>query len=210
VNHTQVSTTAIYARLNLDPVREALEHNAALMLSAGLSQPTTGKVPEGSRRPTMIPAANARPAPSQTLRLGWVELSRQELYEKVWSQPALTLAQEFRISDRGLGKSVRGSKLGSAPRLLAETLCWPTAREGSSATTEDKGAKQDPDSTLADRHGRSNPNIGLTAYRGPSLENKSGTDITDKRARLRSHRNLKSPSVYVAFDNVFLGNSQLP
>ena len=26
LNHTQVSTTAIYARLNLDPVREALEH----------------------------------------------------------------------------------------------------------------------------------------------------------------------------------------
>ena len=38
LNHTQVSTTAIYARLNLDPVREALEHNAALMLSADLSQ----------------------------------------------------------------------------------------------------------------------------------------------------------------------------
>jgi integrase len=33
LNHTQVSTTAIYARLNLDPVRTALEENARRMLS---------------------------------------------------------------------------------------------------------------------------------------------------------------------------------
>ena len=33
LNHTQVSTTAIYARLQLDPVREALEANAQKMLS---------------------------------------------------------------------------------------------------------------------------------------------------------------------------------
>jgi integrase len=116
LNHTQVSTTAIYARLNLDPVREALEHNAALMLSAGLSQQTTGKVPEGSRRPTMIPAANVTLSPSQTLHLGWVELSRQELYEKVWSQPALTLAQEFGISDRGLGKICARFEIPVPPR----------------------------------------------------------------------------------------------
>ena len=32
LNHSNVSTTQIYARLNLDPVREALERNAALML----------------------------------------------------------------------------------------------------------------------------------------------------------------------------------
>jgi len=32
LNHSDVSTTQIYARLNLDPVREALEKNAALML----------------------------------------------------------------------------------------------------------------------------------------------------------------------------------
>jgi integrase len=32
LNHTNASSTAIYARLDLDPVREALEKNAALML----------------------------------------------------------------------------------------------------------------------------------------------------------------------------------
>ena len=32
LNHRDVSTTAIYARLNLDPVRQALERNASKML----------------------------------------------------------------------------------------------------------------------------------------------------------------------------------
>jgi hypothetical protein len=67
-------------------------------------------------RPTTIPAANATLAPSQTLHLGWVELSRQELYEKVWSQPALTLAQEFGISDRGLGKICARFEIPVPPR----------------------------------------------------------------------------------------------
>ena len=31
LNHTNVSTTSVFARLSLDPVREALEKNAALM-----------------------------------------------------------------------------------------------------------------------------------------------------------------------------------
>ena len=34
LNHTNVSTTQVYARLNLDPVREALERNAQLMFGA--------------------------------------------------------------------------------------------------------------------------------------------------------------------------------
>jgi integrase len=35
LNHSQVSTTAIYARLSLEPVRAALDSNAQQMLSAG-------------------------------------------------------------------------------------------------------------------------------------------------------------------------------
>jgi hypothetical protein len=33
LNHTNVSTTQIYARLSLEPVRDALEKNAKLMFS---------------------------------------------------------------------------------------------------------------------------------------------------------------------------------
>jgi integrase len=39
LNHSQVSTTAIYARLSLNPVRTALESNAQRMLSAGGALP---------------------------------------------------------------------------------------------------------------------------------------------------------------------------
>jgi integrase len=35
LNHANVSTTAIYARLDLDPVRRALEDSATMMLAAG-------------------------------------------------------------------------------------------------------------------------------------------------------------------------------
>ena len=42
LNHSSVTTTAIYARLNLDPVRQALELNAAKMLrTTGLHTPTS-------------------------------------------------------------------------------------------------------------------------------------------------------------------------
>jgi integrase len=34
LNHSNVATTQVYARLSLDPVRDALERNAALMLAA--------------------------------------------------------------------------------------------------------------------------------------------------------------------------------
>ena len=35
LNHKNVSTTAIYARLDIDPVRESMEKAAAAMLTAG-------------------------------------------------------------------------------------------------------------------------------------------------------------------------------
>ena len=38
LNHRDVSTTAIYARLNLNPVRQALERNASKMLEAAANQ----------------------------------------------------------------------------------------------------------------------------------------------------------------------------
>ena len=38
LNHSNVSTTQIYARLNLDPVREALESNARKILTFAAEQ----------------------------------------------------------------------------------------------------------------------------------------------------------------------------
>ena len=42
LNHSNTATTQIYARLNLDPVREALERNASLMLDRGKMVPGRG------------------------------------------------------------------------------------------------------------------------------------------------------------------------
>ena len=50
LNHRDVSTTAIYARLNLDPVRQALERNATKML----------EVPASQRTPVVRPKAQTR------------------------------------------------------------------------------------------------------------------------------------------------------
>jgi len=50
LNHRDVSTTAIYARLNLDPVRHALERNATKMLEAAAPprpQAVRPKAPKG-------------------------------------------------------------------------------------------------------------------------------------------------------------------
>jgi integrase len=55
LNHCSVNTTAIYARLNLDPVRQALERNAAKMLST--TDPYvhhTISMPESKKLPSQI------------------------------------------------------------------------------------------------------------------------------------------------------------
>ena len=51
-----------------------------------------------------------------------VRLTRQELYEKMWSRPAISLAEEFGISGRGLGKICSRFEIPvPSPRLLGET-----------------------------------------------------------------------------------------
>ncbi len=50
LNHRDVSTTAIYARLNLDPVRQALERNASKMLEAAVPPRIPAVMRKGRRR----------------------------------------------------------------------------------------------------------------------------------------------------------------
>jgi hypothetical protein len=45
-----------------------------------------------------------------------IRLTRQELYEKVWSRPAISLAQEFGIGGRGLGKICSRFEIPVPPR----------------------------------------------------------------------------------------------
>jgi len=49
-----------------------------------------------------------------------ITLTREELYERVWSKPATKLAAEFGISDVALGKICRKLNIPKPfPRLLA-------------------------------------------------------------------------------------------
>ena len=50
LNHRDVSTTAIYARLNLNPVRQALERNASKMLEAAVPPRTPAVMPKERTR----------------------------------------------------------------------------------------------------------------------------------------------------------------
>ena len=116
LNHTQVSTTAVYARLNLDPVREALERNATLMLAAGTPTSTVVEDAEPAAPSVQIGATTERLGFPKEGRTGWIELSREDLYEKVWSKPAADLAGEFGITDRGLGKICARFQIPVPPR----------------------------------------------------------------------------------------------
>jgi integrase len=50
LNHSDVSTTAIYARLNLNPVRQALERNATKMLEAAAPPRTPAVMRKAAKR----------------------------------------------------------------------------------------------------------------------------------------------------------------
>jgi integrase len=117
LNHANVSTTAIYARLDLDPVRRALEDNATMMLAAGRqtvdaqtkrSNNTQRRrnVSHGVDLATLVKSVPGRP----------ISLSREELYRRVWSNPVGSVAREFGISGRGLAKICARFEIPVPPR----------------------------------------------------------------------------------------------
>ncbi len=59
----------------------------------------------------MVLSKGGRPVQRQVVRL-----TRQELYEKMWSRPAVSLAEEFGISGRGLGKICSRFEIPVPPR----------------------------------------------------------------------------------------------
>jgi hypothetical protein len=59
----------------------------------------------------MLLSKGGRPTHRKVIRL-----TRQELYEKMWSRPAIALAEEFGISGRGLGKICSRFEIPVPPR----------------------------------------------------------------------------------------------
>jgi hypothetical protein len=105
LNHANVNTTAIYARLDLDPVRRALEDNATIMLAAAKQtvETETKRNNNTQRRPGVSEGVDlatlVKGVPGQS-----ISLSREELYRKVWSKPVGAVARELGISGRGLAR----------------------------------------------------------------------------------------------------------
>jgi len=61
LNHHDVSTTAVYARLNLDPVRQALERNAKAMLKAAAQTNVAGQTKSQEMAPFDMDSLLAEP-----------------------------------------------------------------------------------------------------------------------------------------------------
>ena len=68
LNHRDVSTTAIYARLNLDPVRQALERNAEKMLEAAVPRQAPALMLKAKKR--VRSTCNPTPHPLDPARSG--------------------------------------------------------------------------------------------------------------------------------------------
>lgn len=67
LNHRDVSTTAIYARLNLNPVRQALERNASKMLATAAPHRTPAVMPKSKRRSrSMLKAISRKLEPTSS------------------------------------------------------------------------------------------------------------------------------------------------
>jgi hypothetical protein len=115
LNHTNVSTIAIYARLDLDPVRRALEDNATMMLAAGSRRWMHSQSNSTQRRRVVSEgvdlAALVESVPGRS-----ISLSRDELYRRVWSNPVGSVARELGISARGLAKICTRFEIPVPPR----------------------------------------------------------------------------------------------
>lgn len=64
LNHKNVNTTAIYARLNIDPVRAAMQTAVAAMLDAGAPKPEAAEAEQSEDNPEMVlPVSEQRSGP---------------------------------------------------------------------------------------------------------------------------------------------------
>ena len=86
-----------------------------------------------------------------------VRLTRQELYEKMWSRPAIALAEELGISGRGLGKICSRFEIPAPPRGYWAKLAagkhvtkvpLPTAKSDVSSEILIQPSPESPESAL--------------------------------------------------------------
>jgi integrase len=117
LNHANVSTTATYARLDLDPVRRALEDNATMMLAAGTQTvDARTKRSNNTQRRRAMPQGVDLAGLVESVPGRSISLTREDLYRRVWSNPVESVARELGISGRGLAKICARFEIPVPPR----------------------------------------------------------------------------------------------
>ena len=108
LNHKDQKTTAGYAYFQTEDRHKALDrHRKKIMrIASGTFKPRGNKVSAN------LPVVNTPTQRPTRFR----RISRQELYNLIWSEPMTTLAKRFGISDRGLTKVCQRSDIPAPPR----------------------------------------------------------------------------------------------
>jgi hypothetical protein len=108
LNHKDQKTTAGYAYFQTEDRQRALDRHGQAVVQVAQSvtrQQTNGGSPTEA---TQMSQLNIVPVIQK--------ISRQDLYELVWSEPTTALARRFGISDVGLAKVCRRSAIPAPPR----------------------------------------------------------------------------------------------
>jgi hypothetical protein len=113
-----------------------------------------------------------------------VRLTRKELYEKMWSRPAICLAEEFGISGRGLGKLCSRFEIPVPPRGY-----WAKLAAGKHVTRIPLStAKSDVPSEILIQPSPESPEAAL-----PEQVRAEVTAVLDSRDQIRVPETLRSP-----------------
>jgi integrase len=122
LNHKDQKTTAGYAYFQTEDRTRALDrHGKRLLASSRMKRP-------GRRHKEQIAEMNTG---SNRGAVKVHRLTRQQLYELVWSKPISRLAEQFDISDVGLAKACRRANVPIPHRGY-----WAKVQAGVSATKE--------------------------------------------------------------------------
>ncbi|NMM06965.1 hypothetical protein [Polaromonas sp.] len=95
-----------------------------------------------------------------------MKINREDLYKRVWETPLTKLAKEFNISDVGLAKACRRSKIPTPP-----VGYWAKVAHGKSVPKPPLPSASDTSLVLEpERHRQENSSLALTAEEFPGLQ----------------------------------------
>jgi integrase len=108
LNHKDQKTTAGYAYFQTEDRQKVLDRHGRKIVKIAKDGASQGIKPNA----TIDEPSGASPRKLPRVH----RISRQELYNLIWSKPITALAERFGISDRGLAKVCRRSSIPAPPR----------------------------------------------------------------------------------------------